>query len=67
MLSVQIRELRTALKSFKAAGQVHALIEAVRKLRNLVTEPESAYGGKAPVALRPEDLHLICFDFLSGG
>lgn len=67
MLSVQIRALRTALKSFKAAGQVHALIEAVRNLRKLVTEPESAYGGKDRIALRREDLHLICFDFLSGG
>lgn len=67
MLSVQIRELRVALRSFKAAGQVKVLIEAVRRLRHIVSEPAPA-GGEAPRAgLRREDLRLICFDFLSGG
>lgn len=68
MLSVQIKQLRAALKSFKAAGQVNELIEEVRKLRAIVAEPAPAqYGGGERPALRREALRLICFEFLSGG
>ncbi|MBI4193511.1 MAG: helicase [Betaproteobacteria bacterium] len=68
MLSIQIRELRTALRSFKAVGQVKGLIEAVRRLKGIVAEPDAPrYDGAPRTALRREDWRLICFDFLSGG
>ena len=68
MLSIQIRELRAALRSFKAIGQAQELIEAVRRLKGIVAEPDAlAYSGAPRAALRREDLRLICFDFLSGG
>lgn len=67
MLSVQVRELRVALRSFKAAGQVTVLIDAVRKLRYIVSEPGPINGGASRSGLRREELRLICFEFLSGG
>jgi hypothetical protein len=50
-------------------NQQHRLADVLNEVlaAHAVTEPESAYGGKVQVALRREDLHLICFDFLSGG
>jgi superfamily II DNA or RNA helicase len=68
MLSVQIRHLRAVLKSFKTAGQVKALIEEVRKLRQAVSEPQpESYGARQARKLEREDLRLVCFEFLSGG
>jgi len=68
MLSIQIKQLRAALRSFKAAGQVKALMDEVRKLRGIVAEPQAAdYGGEERRTIRREDLRLICFEFLSGG
>jgi hypothetical protein len=68
MLSIQIRELRAALRSFRAVGQAKELIEAVRRLKGIVAEPDApAYSGAPRAVLRREDLRLICFDFLSGG
>lgn len=68
MLSVQIKQLRAALKNFKTVGQVMQLIEEVRTLRNMVAEPETGrYSGAERAPLRREDLRLICFDFLAGG
>lgn len=67
MLSVQIRQLRAALRNFKTAGQVKTLIEEVRKLRGMVTEPEATPYGNERKPIRREDLRLICFEFLSGG
>lgn len=67
MLSVQIRQLRAALRNFKTAGQVKTLIEEVRKLRGMVTEPEATPYGDERKPIRREDLRLICFEFLSGG
>jgi len=68
MLSVQIKQLRAALKSFKAAGQVNELIEEVRKLRNMIAEPEAeVYAGAQQTPLCREDLKLICFEFVGGG
>jgi superfamily II DNA or RNA helicase len=68
MLSIQIRLLRTTLKSFKAVGEVKHLLEEVRKLRTMVAEPEPVVtDGSGRTALRREDLRLICFEFVSGG
>ena len=50
------------------ANLMKELIEAVRKLREIVAEPDApAYSGAPRAALRREDLRLICFEFLSGG
>lgn len=68
MLAVQIRQLRAALKSFKSAGQVKALIEEVRRLRQIVSEPPAeSYSGREARKLERGDLRLVCFEFLSGG
>ena len=67
MLSVQIRQLRAALRNFKTAGQVKALIEEVRNLRGMVAEPEAVLYGDERTPIRREDLRLICFEFISGG
>jgi hypothetical protein len=68
MMSVQIKELRGALRNYKSAGQVKQLIEEVRKLRDLLAEPEApGYEGAGRPPLRREDLRLICFEFLNGG
>lgn len=68
MLSVQIKQLRAALKGFKAAGQVNDLIGEVRKLRQIVADPDTgSYAQPEKSKLQREDLRLICFEFLSGG
>lgn len=68
MLTVQIKSLRAALKDFKAVGQVRQLMDAVRKLRAMLAEPDApTYGQPDRLQLKREDLKLICFDFLSGG
>lgn len=49
-------------------GQAKELIEAVRRLKGMVAEPDApTYGGTPRAPLRREDLRLVCFDFLSGG
>ena len=67
MLSVQIRQLRAALRNFKTAGQVKTLIEEVRKLRGMVTEAEAIPYSDERKPIRRGDLRLVCFEFLSGG
>lgn len=67
MLGVQIKELRAALRAFKAAGQVKELMETVRKLRSAIMEPtEPTYDVGSRRALQREDLRLICFEFVNG-
>jgi hypothetical protein len=68
MLSVQIRQLRVALRDFKGGEQIKALIGEVRRLRSIVSEPEvTPRAGSELDPFRREDLRLVCFEFLSGG
>jgi superfamily II DNA or RNA helicase len=67
MQQVQVKALRAAFKSFKAAGQVGALIVEVERLQAILVEHEpKVHDLKPSTPLRREDLRLICFEFVTG-
>ena len=68
MLGVQIKELRKNYADFQANSNVSGLLKSLSQLQREVGGLENTEATSPRVAkLTREDLHLICFDFLSGG
>jgi SNF2 family DNA or RNA helicase len=59
------RKLREFYKEFSANKDIAGLVEKVKKIRMESGKDEEVPLQKRPKALRKEDLHLICFDYLS--
>lgn len=68
LLTVQIRELRRAFKSFQDSADVKQLLEVIEGLRkSFGTEPTEERRLSGRITLDRSDLRLICFDVISGG
>lgn len=70
MVGAQVKELRTAFRSFQKRPDVQALLSAVELLREKSGGGEEAETFGAPERPRPltrEQLRLICFDLVTGG
>lgn len=70
MTHVQIRDLRGALREFQASTDIRSLLRFVERLRGEFQGGEAAPaagGNGSRRQFAPEDLRLICFDFVSGG
>jgi SNF2 family DNA or RNA helicase len=59
------RKLREFYKEFSANKDISGLVEKVKKIKIESGREEEVPAQKWPQALRKEDLHLICFDYLS--
>jgi hypothetical protein len=59
------RQLREFYKEFSKNKDIAGLVEQVKKIKMESGKVEKAPAQKRPQALKKEDLHLICFDYLS--
>ncbi len=59
------RKLREFYKEFSGNKDIAGLVEKVKKIKMESGKDEEVPAQKRPQALRKEDLHLICFDYLS--
>jgi SNF2 family DNA or RNA helicase len=59
------RKLREFYKEFSGNKDIAGLVEKVKKIKMESGKDEEVPAQKKPQALRKEDLHLICFDYLS--
>jgi Helicase conserved C-terminal domain len=59
------RKLREFYKEFSGNKDIVGLVEKVNKIRMESGKVEEIPAQKRPQALKKEDLHLICFDYLS--
>ena len=59
------RKLREFYKEFSGNKDIAGLVEKVKKIKIESGKNEEIPAPKRPQALRKEDLHLICFDYLS--
>jgi hypothetical protein len=59
------RELREFYKEFSGNKDIAGLVEKVKKIKMESGKDEEVPLQKRPKALRKDDLHLICFDYLS--
>jgi SNF2 family DNA or RNA helicase len=59
------RKLREFYKEFSGNKDIAGLVEKVKKIKMESGKDEEVPVQKRPQALRKEDLHLICFDYLS--
>ncbi|MBW1947667.1 MAG: DEAD/DEAH box helicase, partial [Deltaproteobacteria bacterium] len=69
MLTVQVRELRQAYKTFQTTSDIKALLMALKEQREKfgnATEIDTESLTHKFTPLKRDDLRLICFDLLSG-
>ena len=59
------RKLREFYKEFSGNKDINGLVGNVKKIRLEIGKEEETLAQKRPQALKKEDLHLICFDYLS--
>jgi hypothetical protein len=59
------RKLREFYKEFSGNKDIAGLVEEVKKIKMESGKDEEVPAQKRPQTLRKEDLHLICFDYLS--
>jgi len=59
------RKLREFYKEFSGNKDIAELVEKVKKIKMETGKDEEIPAQKSPQALKKEDLHLICFDYLS--
>ncbi len=59
------RKLREFYNDFSGNKDIAGLVEKVKKIKMESGKDEEVPAQKRPQALRKEDLHLICFDYLS--
>ena len=59
------RKLREFYKEFSGNKDIAGLVEKVKKIKIESGKDEEIPAQKRPQALRKDDLHLICFDYLS--
>lgn len=59
------RKLREFYKEFSGNKDIAGLVEKVKKIKIESGKNEEIPAPKRPQALKKEDLHLICFDYLS--
>lgn len=67
-LAVQIKKLRGIYKTFEHKGDAKELIEGVSQMieqTGTTDRQEMPSNSSSDINLRREDLHLICFDFVS--
>ncbi len=70
MMTVQVKQLRSAYKEFQDDGAIESLLQAINTLREkfasqvLNHEQPSTL---SPARIKRSDLQLICFDVVSGG
>lgn len=70
MLSVQIKEVRSLYKEFGTDQDLKKLLSGLNSLQQRFGESSQTTGHAKTATsldLTREDLHLVCFDFLSGG
>jgi len=70
MMTVQVKQLRTAYKEFQADGAIEGLLQVANALREKYAAQATAQvpSGNGPLArISRDDLRLICFDVVSGG
>ncbi len=68
MLGVEVKELRTAFRSWQRSGQFPALLDAVETLKDRRGETfQTSIRRTGQVELDREHLRLICFDLITGG
>nr|MBC8362164.1 hypothetical protein [Candidatus Desulfatibia profunda] len=66
--AVQIKELRGIYKEFERSSDAKQLVDSVSQVIEATGAPERQSTISAPTSrinLNREDLHLICFDFVS--
>jgi hypothetical protein len=59
------KRLREQYKAFSDTKDINRLVEEVRKLRDESGKEETKFSQRTSRPLKKEDLHLICFDYLS--
>jgi hypothetical protein len=59
------KKLREFYKEFSGNKDIAGLVENVKKIRLESGKEEEVPAQKRPQTLKKEDLHLICFDYLS--
>jgi hypothetical protein len=62
---VQVKELRNAFQAFRKVQSIGSLLEAVLSLRTRYGTSSGVGSGETTKELHREDLHLVCFDYVS--
>jgi hypothetical protein len=59
------KKLKEQYKAFSDTKDINRLFEEVRKLKGESGKEEMKISQKTSLSLKKEDLHLICFNYLS--
>jgi hypothetical protein len=59
------KKLKERYKAFSDTKDINKLVEEVRKLREESGKEETKFSQKISQPIKKEDLHLICFEYLS--